>query len=160
MPKATDFKTNDTVGNSLFKGAGFHKNDKTPASPAAKQPATSTTSKLSNNIDFDTLSNEEKNAFCFALEDWNTAAGNPIKWAKSQASLLGIPTKVLQNAANKLREDLDDSGGNVNTILRYPWWSAARDWNPDAIGAAGQKISNGFKFSPEMASVVSDSFRR
>ena len=95
-------------------------------------------------IDFNSLPDNEKSAFSHAIADWKQAAGNPKAWAKNQAQIMREDPKAMLKAATQLKQDLD-SAGNPEEVFRYPWWSAARDWDPNAIGALGQSAANGLK---------------
>lgn len=151
--KAEDFKTSKKVGDSLFKGAVFHKNDgsempkqeeKPSAKPVSREPATP--------IEFNSLSDEDKSAFSYALDDWQQAIKNPNAWAKQQAQILKVNPKSLQKAAARMKQDL--AAASPDDVFRYPWWSAARNWDPNAVGQLGQTVANGLTPSNDLISGI------
>ena len=152
----TDFRTTDKVSNSAWKG--FTKDDSSVPNekPNDKPTGKSSKSDTAKGFDFNSLSDEDKNAFSYALDDWQQAVKNPNAWAKQQAQILKINPKSLQKAAARMKQDL--AAASPEEVFRYPWWSAARDWDPNEIGQMGQTIANGIKPSQAVISGVQQRF--
>ena len=147
----TDFRTTDKVSNSAWKG--FTRDDSSV--PNDKPTGKSNKSGTAKGFDFDSLSDEEKKCFNLAINDWQQAAANPGKWAQTQSVVFKANAGMLKKAASKLRQDLDADG---QAALEYPWWSAARDWDPNEIGQMGQTIANGIKPSQAVISGIQQRF--
>ena len=146
MADATDFRTSDKTTNSLFKGAGFNKSEP-EAKPVSRQR------QGNGGVDFNSLDDNMKAAFHHIVSDHAGFIPNitdPGQWAKQTAANTGLNAKSLMQAAKQYNKDF-----NANEdVFKYPWWSAARDWNPEAVGQMGQKISNGLRPSPDLISGV------
>ena len=155
MAKATDFKTTDKTTNSLFKGAGFNKSkpanqpDNQQQMPTGK-PAINQNKPIQQQvagIRFEDLSDDEKNAFAFAAQRYNyQGKATPEQWAEYIAYKYNmLDYQTLVKAATELKK-------NGNGV---PWWSAARDWNIDAL----DQIFTGNSFKPSQAIIEGVSHR-
>ena len=168
--KAEDFKTSKKVGESLFKGAAFHKNDgsemPTPAQPTESKATVKQKNEMNplndwgQNVQFDELDDVDKQCYALAAKSYN---GNidPKQWAMywSQKDSLPLdrliaPAQYIYNYvhANNLMsaEQIEED--------KYPWWSAARNWDPNAIGAWGKKVSDAFTPSNAMINALTPRF--
>lgn len=173
MAEATDFRTSDKVTNSLFKGAGFNKQPAEakptePARPAVPSRAAQQAKPVQGgdrtgaDIDFASLPEDVKMAAHLAATKYN---GNvdPQKWATYWAQSSGCDVKELTRFATYVFNIMRDTNV-VNPAeippddMKYPWWSAARDWSPNAIGAMGNRMSNAFTPSSGIVDAITSRF--
>lgn len=160
-------KGTKSVENSLLKGAGFHKNNKveekhsTPVPRPTEKATAKNLNKTAEVDNFEALDDDDKKCYSYVAKNYDGIA-YPENWASKHAITSGLSEKGLANAANKFRKDFNNSKMDTNEVLKYPFWSAARDWNPEVIGGLGNKISSGldsYKFDPDMARQVQNVFR-
>ena len=158
------------VENSLWKGPGnpFRKKDDEPESkpspataprPGNKGPARSSRSD-GETYDFDGLSDEEKQCANYVVSNYS-GEQEPAKWASYHSQKSGLPEGPLSKLASRFRNDLLKENNNIESVYKYPIWSAARDWDPEMIGKLGGKMSSGlnsFKFDPDMVASVRSQF--
>ena len=169
--KAEDFKTSKKVGDSLFKGAAFHKNDgaempkpAAPAKPAVPaQPASpSTGPDMGGGVDFASLPDDMKMAAHLAATQYNGTV-DPSKWAQYWSQKEGMAPEGLEQFASYIHNIVQMNNiMNAEQIqedeVRYPWWSAARNWDPNAIGAWGKKVNDAFTPSSAMIGALTPRF--
>lgn len=157
------------VENKWAKGAGFNKvsNRQSPSqtsrpgnlapAPRRSQPVAQTSI---TDEDFNTFDDDDKRAYNYVAKNYNGVT-YPEHWAEKQAVISGISEKKLAKAANDFKKTFDKSKMAKSEVFKYPFWSAARDWDPEAIGELGKKFSGGlegFKFNPDMVSTVKNQF--
>ena len=154
-------KGTKSVENSLLKGAGFHKNNKveekqsTPVPRPTEKATAKNLNKTAEVDNFEALDDDDKKCYSYVANNYIPNIQDPSKWAKEKAMVTGLDAKGLAKAAKRYQQDFKNS----ENVFKYPWWSAARDWNPELIGEVGEKISKGFRFDPDMVSAASSRFR-
>lgn len=134
---------------------------------ARQKQATKPTEVKNEDVDFDSLSNSDKQCWKYVSENYSGAQA-PDAWAKYHANESGLPEEGLRSAANRFRSDLAKENGNIDKVHKWPWWSAARNWNPDSgiwggkqwKGESKSILGNGapFKFNPDMVESVRNKF--
>lgn len=86
-----------------------------------------------SDVDFDSLPADEKMAAYLAATQYNGTV-DPSRWAQYWSQKEGLMPDGLVKFASYVKNIVGMSNGlNADDIVddqRWPWWSAARSWNP------------------------------
>lgn len=178
MAKATDFKTTKETEKSLWKGPGFSKKPKDYESAPVQrprntvggierkeyiykdeQPVKQEEEKISTQIDFDSLSDDDKSCYAYAAQRYDGLLEPRMFSNGSEVEHLGLDKDKVRMAAEQIKRTMLEKDIELKDITDndIPWWSAARDWNLELFrgGNAGKM----FRPNPDMARAAQNTFR-
>lgn len=164
-------KDTKAIENSLWKGAGNPFRKKEPETERQSFPATAPrpgnkgqenpSSGSGDTDNFGGLTDEDKKCYTYVALNYDGMA-YPENWASKHAITSGLSEQGLAKAANRFMQDFKKNKMSKSEVFKYPFWSAARDWDPNVIGQMGKKMSSGlesFRFDPDMVSSVKSQFK-
>ena len=107
---------------------------------------------------FEELPDEEKAGYAYVSGNYD-GVRYPENWARDNAEKAGVSENILAKAANKFMQDFKKAKMSKDELNKWPFWSAARDWNTNnPIWGNRQweseKKPESFKFDPDMVASV------